>query len=157
MYGQEKALITAGGGANVTKGVLLVLGSALSYSVYVIFAKPMIMKYGSRFFTSVAMLGSTVFVCIHFAILHPFSLSHITGIIWLYALLLAFVCTVLPSFMISEAISKIGASRTSILGAAGPVFTIILAVFVINEPFTLQHAIGVVMVLVGVGCVSLKK
>lgn len=157
MYGQEKALMPAGEVANVTKGVLLVLGSALSYSVYVIFAKPLIMKYGSRFFTSVAMLGSTVFVCIHFSLLHPFSLNHITGIIWLYALLLAFVCTVLPSFMISEAISKIGASRTSILGAAGPVFTIILAVFVINEPFTIQHAIGVVLVLVGVGGVSLKK
>ncbi len=159
MYGQEKALIsaTSGNGDNVTRGVLLVLGSAMSYSIYVIFAKPLILKYGSRFFTSVAMLGSTVFVCIHFSVLHPLSLSHITGIIWLYALLLAFVCTVIPSFMITEAISRIGASRTSILGAAGPVFTIILAVFIINEPFTIQHALGVVLVLIGVACVSLKK
>ncbi|MGJ8656667.1 MAG: DMT family transporter [Akkermansiaceae bacterium] len=157
MYGQEKAMINVADGENVTRGVLLVLGSAMSYSLYVIFAKPLIQKYGSRFFTSVAMLGSTVFVCIHYAVLHPFSLTHITGIIWIYALALAFVCTVIPSFMITEAIARIGASRTSILGAAGPVFTIVLAVFIINEPFTIQHALGVVLVLIGVACVSLKK
>ena len=157
MYGVEKELMLSENTGNVTRGVVLVLGSALSYSIYVIFAKPLILKFGSRFFTSVAMLGSTVFVCIHFAILHPLSFAHISGIIWLYAFLLAFVCTVIPSFMITEAISRIGAARTSILGAAGPVFTIILAVFVINEPFTLYHALGVGLVLVGVSCVSLKK
>jgi drug/metabolite transporter (DMT)-like permease len=43
------------------------------------------------------------------------------------------------------------------LGAAGPVFTIILAVLIINEPFTLQRALGVALVLIGVACVSLKK
>ena len=157
MYGQEKALLNASDGNDATRGVLLVLGSAMSYSIYVIFAKPLIMKYGSRFFTSIAMLGSSVFVCIHFAVQHPLSLGHISWIIWLYALLLAFVCTVIPSFMINEAISRIGASRTSILGAAGPVFTIILAVLIINEPFTLQRALGVALVLIGVACVSLKK
>lgn len=159
MYGQEKALVnvTEGQNQNVTQGVLLVLGSALSYSIYVIFAKPLIQKFESRFFTSIAMLGSTVFVCIHYAILQPLSLSHITAPIWIYALSLAFVCTVIPSFMITEAISRIGASRTSILGATGPVFTIILAVFIINEPFTIQHAIGVTLVLIGVACISFKK
>ena len=65
MYGQEIAHADLSG-SEVTKGVLLVLGSALSYSIYVILAKPMIQKFGSRFFTSVAMLGSTLFVIIHF-------------------------------------------------------------------------------------------
>jgi len=157
MYGQEKVMVQAGSEQNVTRGVILVLGSALSYSLYVIFSKPLIISYGSRFFTSIAMLGSTVFVGIHYAILYPISLSHISSIIWLYAFLLAFLSTVIPSFMITEAISRIGASRTSILGAAGPVFTIILAVMVINEPFTLQHFFGVLLVLIGVTCVSFKK
>lgn len=157
MYGQEKAIMPAGGSAHVTTGVMLVLGSAMSYSIYVIFAKPLILKYGSRFFTSVAMLSSAMFVCIHFAVLNPISLSHITGLIWVYAFLLAFVCTVIPSFMITEAISRVGATRTSILGAAGPVFTIILAVFIIDEPFSMKHALGVALVLIGVACVSLKK
>ena len=158
MYSQEKALISsASDSSDITKGVLLVLGSALSYSLYVIFAKPMILKFGSRFFTSVAMLGSSVFVLIHFALLNPLTISHISGIVWIYGLSLAFICTVIPSFMITEAISRIGASRTSILGATGPVFTIILAIFIINEPFTIHHLIGVSLVLIGVACVSINK
>lgn len=157
MYSQEKAMMPVAEGVDVTMGVFLVLGSAMSYSLYVIFAKTLILKYGSRFFTSVAMLGSTVFVCIHFTVQHPISLGHITGMIWVYSFLLAFVCTVIPSFMITEAISRIGASRTSILGAAGPVFTIILAVFIIDEPFSVQHGLGVILVLIGVVCVSTKK
>ena len=156
MYSQEIKL-TDQSNINVRNGVLLVLGSALSYSIYVIFAKPMIQKFGSRRFTSIAMLGSTGFVIIHFLVFHPLDLSHIPSMVWIYCALLAFVCTVIPSFMITEAISRIGAARTSILGTAGPVFTIILAVFVIDEPFTIYHAIGVVIVLIGVACVSIKK
>lgn len=156
MYGQE-IIHTDLSNSEVTKGVLLVLGSALSYSTYVIFAKPMIQKFGSRFFTSIAMLGSTLFVIIHFSLQHPWELSQISSKVWFYAALLAFVSTVIPSFMITEAISRIGAARTSILGTAGPVFTIILAVFIIDEPFTIYHGMGVILVMLGVACVSKKK
>ena len=59
--------------------------------------------------------------------------------------------------MIAEAISRIGAARTSILGTAGPVFTIVLAVFIIDEPFTIYHGIGVILVMIGVALVSKKR
>lgn len=159
MYGQEIQFSNQSS-STITHGVLLVLGSALSYSIYVILAKPMILRFGSRLFTSIAMLGSTLFVVIHFGIIEgpsAFLLSDIEPIVWLYTSLLAFVCTVIPSFMITEAISRIGAARTSILGTAGPVFTIVLAVIIIDEPFTLYHALGVLIVLIGVGVVSRKK
>ena len=157
MYSQELILTEPSNNDNVTIGVSLVLGSALCYSIYVILAKPLIIKFGSRYFTSLAMLGSTLFVIIHFSITSSFHLGNVNSTIWIYALLLAFVCTVIPSFMINEAISRIGASKASILGGVGPVFTIILAVFVINEPFTIYHGVGVIMVLAGVACVSMNK
>jgi len=156
MYGQE-IIHTDLSGSEVSKGVLLVLGSALSYSIYVILAKPMIQKFGSRFFTSIAMLGSTLFVIIHFSLLHSWDLSQIQPKVWLYCILLASFSTVIPSFMITEAIARIGAARTSILGSVGPVLTIVLAVFIIDEPFTFQHAIGVSLVMIGVGLVSIQK
>ncbi len=156
MYEQEISHTDLSGN-EVFKGVLLVLGSALSYSIYVILAKPMILKFSSRFFTSVAMLGSTTFVMIHFSFLHSWDLSRIDSKVWLYCSLLAFFSTVIPSFMITEAIARIGAARTSILGSAGPVLTIVLAVFIIDEPFTLQRAFGVSLVMLGVGLVSMQK
>lgn len=154
MYNEEALNSNA---ADTQLGVFLVLGSALSYSCYVILAKPMIQKYGSRLFTSIAMLGSSVFVCIHYFTRHPIDLSHISNLVWIYTAILAFVCTVIPSFMITEAISRIGAAKTSILGSAGPVFTIFLAVIILHEPFTRWHALGVLIVLLGVAIISKRK
>lgn len=156
MYSQEIANTDLSNN-EIFKGVLLVLASALCYSIYVIIAKPVIKSIGSLLFTSIAMLGSSLFVIIHFSLMHPWQLGHISSKVWLYSILLAFLSTVIPSFMITEAISRIGATRTSILGTAGPVFTIILAIFVIDEPFSIYHALGVLIVISGVALVSFSK
>ena len=154
MYGQELAIAS---GDNVIKGVLLVLGSALSYSIYVILAKPMIQRVGSQLFTSIAMLGSTLFVAIHVLGMEAIDFSAIPSKVYVYSFLLAFLCTVLPSYMITAAIAQIGATRTTVLGSVGPVFTIILAVFSLGEPFGLMYLLGVCLVLGGVTLVTIKK
>lgn len=154
MYGEEVKYF---GSEGVGYGVLLVLGSALSYSIYVIMAKPMIQRYGSTVFTSVAMLGSTLFVVIHAIVTEGSSVFAVSGKVYVYAFILAFVCTVIPSYMITAAIGMIGATRTSILGTVGPVFTIILAVVLLGEPFGVAHILGVSLILTGVICVTFSK
>ena len=52
--------------------------------------------------------------------------------------------------MISEAIARIGAAKTSIVGTVGPVFTILLAVWLLGEPFGWFHLAGMVLVMYGV-------
>lgn len=141
-------------GSDVGLGVALVMGSALSFSLYVLFAKPVMMKIGSRVFTSIAMIGSTFFVLLHFSLLREWSELHISAAVYFYAVLLAFVSTVLPSFMVSEAIVRIGAARTTILGSAGPVFTMVLAVILLGEPTSIWHFLGTAMVISGVFAVS---
>ncbi len=153
MYGQELELSR---GETVRKGVFLVLGSALSYSVYVILAKPMIKKFGSKLFTSVAMLGSSMFVMGHVFSLGEVDLAEVPASIYGYCALLAFLCTVLPSYMITAAIGKIGATKTTLLGSVGPVFTIVIAVFTLGEPFGWMHLLGVMCILSGVALVSCK-
>ncbi|MEL6104966.1 MAG: DMT family transporter, partial [Planctomycetota bacterium] len=117
MYWRERELLE---GSNVGRGVALVACSALSYSLYVLFAKPTMLQMGSRQFTSLAMIGSTVFVAGHFAATRPpTELVSAAPSVYAIGLVLAFVCTVLPSFMISEAIVRIGATRTSVIGSVG--------------------------------------
>lgn len=157
LYLEER---TFSGSENVGLGVGLVLGSALSYSLYVILAKPLIGRLGSNLFTSLAMLGSTVFVGIHYGLLNEVNavdFSSLSGRVWLYCALLAFFCTVLPSYMIMAAIARIGATRTTLLGTVGPLFTIVLAVFLIGEPFGWVQLGGMLLVLLGVGLVSIKE
>ena len=137
--------------------MLLVFGSALSYSFYILFAKPTMQQIGSRQFTSLAMIGSTFFVVVHFATTQPFSsFTEANPLVYVYGIVLAFVCTVIPSFMINEAIMRIGATRTTVIGSVGPVLTMLLAILVLHEPSSLQHFLGMAVAIYGVSLVARK-
>lgn len=137
-------------------GVALVAAAALSFSLYVVLGKALILSVGSRLFTALAMLASSAFVVIHFLALYPLEQLWVSAEVFMYAFLLATVSTLLPSFMVAEAIARIGAARTSILGTAGPVFTIILAVFLLDEPFGWLHLVGLLLVISGVSLLGKK-
>lgn len=144
------------GGSDVSFGVVLVAMSALSFAFYVVWSKRLIGRLGSRLFTSLAMLVSTLFVCIHFLLTHQVEDLWVSPTAWGYAVLLGIFSTVLPSFMVSEAIARIGAARTSIVGTAGPVITILLAVALLGEPFGWFHLAGMLLVMAGVGLLGKK-
>jgi drug/metabolite transporter (DMT)-like permease len=154
MYGQEKALT---GGSNIGWGVLLVSGAAITYSLYVLFAKPTMQRIGSREFTSLAMIGSTFFVAIHFAATRSLDdLTTAAPVVYLYGFILAILCTLLPSFMINEAILRIGATRTAVIGSVGPALTMLLAIGVLHEPSSPAHFAGMGIAIFGVGLVTRK-
>ncbi len=154
MYSGERMLTKD---PNVVVGILLVFGAALSYAFYIVMAKQRMQRIGSRAFTSWAMLGSTLFVCIHFATTRSAeSLFEAPPMVYVYGLILAFVCTVLPSFMINEAIVRLGATRTTIIGSAGPVLTMILAIILLAEPSSPRHVAGMIFVVLGVSLVARK-
>jgi drug/metabolite transporter (DMT)-like permease len=75
---------------------------------------------------------------------------------WFYALLLGLFSTVLPSFMLTEAVARIGAARASIMGTAGPIITIVLAVIFLDEPFGWAHLVGMLLVIIGVSFLNKK-
>lgn len=140
-----------------TIGVLLVMGAAVSYSLYILFAKPTMQVMGSRLFTSLAMMGSAAFVSLHFGTTRPLgSLLELQPIVYAYGIALGFVCTVLPSYMINEAIMRIGATRTTVIGSVGPILTLLLAISVLGEPTSIFHILGMGVAVVGVSLVSRK-
>ena len=69
---------------------------------------------------------------------------------------MALFSTVLPTFFIAEAIKRIGANRTSLIGSLGPVFTIALGYWILGEPVHATQMIGVALVLIGVTLVTLR-
>ena len=144
------------GGNNVSLGVALVAGAALVFSFYVVLSKRLISLFGSALFTSIVMLTSTLCISIHFAVTHPFSALLVNANAWVYATLLGIVSTVIPSFMLSEAISRIGPARTSIVGTSGPIITILLSVVVLDEAFGWPHLAGMLLVIAGVSLLGKK-
>ncbi len=153
LYAYEAKL----GGSHISWGVMLVTTAALIFACYVVFSKRLIGRLGSQLFTSIAMLASAFFVFAHFLFTHDLAaLTAVTPTAWQYALLLGLVSTVIPSFLLSEAIARIGAARTSIVGTSGPIITVVLAVVWLNEPFGWFHLAGMVLVMGGVSLLGKK-
>ena len=143
--------------SNIELGVILVLLSALSYAFYMLFSKKIIGKIGSVLFTVIAMSVSSVFVLIFYFLLFDFSKTQVSNEAWFWIFMLAIFSTVIPSFLASEAIYRISPLQTSIMGMLGPVVTIVLAAFILAEPFDIHQILGMSLVLLGVGLLTFKR
>jgi drug/metabolite transporter (DMT)-like permease len=151
MYGHDLNIAPVGTDpADITKGTLLILASALSFSLYVLFSKKSIARLGSLLFTSIAMGSATIATIVHYAIVEGAVMPDMTAQIWGGVLILAIMATVMPSFMVSEAIKRIGPAKTSVSGTIGPVMTTIMAIMFLGEPFGWLTALGMALVMLGV-------
>ncbi len=70
---------------------------------------------------------------------------------------MAIISTVIPAFLISAGIKRIGASDASIVASVGPIATIIMAYIFLNESMSTSQLLGTALVLGGVLLISLKK
>ena len=68
---------------------------------------------------------------------------------------MALLSTVAPAFLLALGIRHIGASRASLISSIGPITTIFLAYFFLNEPMSVVQLFGSALVLAGVLLVSL--
>jgi drug/metabolite transporter (DMT)-like permease len=76
--------------------------------------------------------------------------NYLSSMSWqFYALSLvnAVFCTVIPVFLTMLAIERCGASITSQTGIIGPMITISLGVWLLDEKFTIYHTIGTIGVV----------
>jgi drug/metabolite transporter (DMT)-like permease len=138
-----------------TGGTLVFLGAAL-YALYLVLAGGVIGRIGSLRFISHAMLASTVFVLVHFALTRDVALLHVPASIHALALAMAIFCTVLPTWLIAEAIHRIGANASSLVGSLGPVFTIGLGALILGESVHWIQLAGTALVLAGVTLTTLR-
>jgi drug/metabolite transporter (DMT)-like permease len=153
-------LILLPGELNLTgspMGIILMITCALTFALYVIFSKPMISRMGVGVFTSTAMVASIIFTQIHFAKIDAVEVTSQPFAVYALAIALAFFSTVIPSYAMSAAIEKIGAEKTAITGTTGPVFTTLLAVIFLGEILTLNHLLGLSVVILGVYLLSVKR
>jgi drug/metabolite transporter (DMT)-like permease len=138
-------------------GSLFILGSAAAYALYLVFGGSLMVKIGSMRFTALAMLVSTGCVLVHLGILHPASLFGLSLELHLYSMLMAIVATVLPALLLAAGIRRLGPGPAAVVASAGPVSTILLAWYFLDEQFTIEQSIGTLFVLAGVLVVSLSK
>ncbi|KAB7634622.1 EamA family transporter, partial [Verminephrobacter sp. Larva24] len=65
-------------------------------------------------------------------------------------LLNATLCTAAPVLMVMMAVERIGAGVAAQTGMVGPLSTIVMGVWILDEPFTVWVAAGTVLVIAGI-------
>jgi drug/metabolite transporter (DMT)-like permease len=144
------------GNPNFFLGSFLVFLCAITYAFYLAGTGKMVPILGAAKFTTYTMLTATLAVLLHFGIRQafgghpPIPTGAGSGGLWGYGFLLALVATVIPSFMLSAGMKRIGANNAAIVTSVGPVSTILQAHFFLGDQIFAEQVIGTVLVIMGV-------
>ncbi|MEG0411855.1 MAG: DMT family transporter [Comamonas sp.] len=137
-------------GSNAVWGALLVLGSAISYAIYMVYSGEMVKRLGSMRLVGLASSVACFFCIAQFLITHPLSAMHVAPqVLWL-SLLNSTACTVAPVLMVMMAIERIGAGMTAQTGMIGPLSTILMGVWLLDEQLNVWMVAGTSLVMVGI-------
>lgn len=137
-------------------GVLLCLLNAICYAVYLVAGSQLTLRIGSMRFTAYTMIAATIPAVVQFVLLETRQSLELPAQVWWYMLMLVTFATILPVFMVAEALKRIGANHFALIGAVGPVVAVIAGAIGLEEPVTLIQVAGSVLVISGVLLVSLK-
>ncbi len=145
----DKGLLWKGGG--------WIFLSAICYASYLIGSGQLIPRFGVIRFTSLAMCMASLGVFAHAWVGGEQDLFAFPVPVYQYIGWVAVLATLLPAFLISGGIKRIGASNTAIIGSVGPISTIILAYVFLDESLSLLQIIGTMVVMGGVLLISLGR
>ncbi len=140
----------SGAAGTVMLGALLVFGSSLTYSLYLSGSAPMIARLGAMRFTALVMIVSAIAAQAHFFVILPVRAYILPLRIYAYVIAIVAFSTVLPMFMQSASIARIGAARSVLIGTLGPVLTIFFSWWILDEPMSFAQMAGTGLVLAGV-------
>ena len=142
---------------HIALGSALVFASTLFYAIYLVGAGHSIARMGTTRFTAYAMIIASLISLSQFMATHALNVMVQPVPVYQLAMLMAIFSTVLPVFLLTAGIRRIGSGEASLIGSIGPIFTIYLAHVFLNENVSLLQIIGSILVLAGVVAVSLNS
>jgi drug/metabolite transporter (DMT)-like permease len=137
-------------------GTWMILLCAITFAFYLVGSGKIIPKIGAPQFTSLSMLAASVGIFIHYFVTHPQGIASIVDMPILYSssiwlvIALAIIGTVIPSFLMSGGMKRIGSNDLAIITSIGPVSTLFQARWILNEAFSWEQILGTVFVVLGV-------
>jgi drug/metabolite transporter (DMT)-like permease len=142
---------------NFLLGSLFIFVCAFTYAAYIVGSGRLIPIIGAAKFNSYAMSFASVGVLLHFFITSEVSLWHFSLPVYGYGFLMAVLSTVIPSYLVVAGIKRIGSDNAAIVGSIGPVSTIVMAYFFLQETVSGLQLLGTVLILAGVLMVGKQK
>ncbi|HEY3809254.1 MAG TPA: DMT family transporter [Steroidobacteraceae bacterium] len=142
------------GAGNTVLGGLLVLGSALSFAIYIMRSGVVVLRLGSTRVTAYATAIACVLCVLQFVVLRPLSALVLPWQVHALSVAMALFSTVLPIWLVTEAIRRLGAPTASMFGSLGPIFTILLAWALLGEPLDPVQPAGAAVVIIAVSALT---
>ena len=128
----------------------LVFASAISYAVYLLMSGELVKQVGSMRLVGLASLVASGFCLVQFALLRPMSAAWVAPEVIQLSLFNAVFCTAVPVLLVMLGIERIGAALAAQVGMVGPMSTLIMGVYILDEPFNAWILVGTAFVLAGV-------
>jgi drug/metabolite transporter (DMT)-like permease len=141
---------------NFWLGASLVMLSAVSFSVYLVGSGEIVLRVGTIRFTAYATAAASGYCIMQFLALRPLSALVLPTRVYFLAIAMAVFSTVLPIFMMAEALRRIGASRVAMISALGPVATVASGYLGLDERMSLLQTVGGFLVVLGVLVVAAR-
>ncbi len=145
-----------GASARFALGAGLCFASAVAYAVYLVVSSQIVQRVGSMRFTAYATTVASAFCIAQFFLLRPLAALDLPLKVYELAAAMAVFSTVLPVFITSEALRRIGANQVALVGALGPVTTIFFGWMGLDETMTPVQLAGAALVLGGVMLVTAR-
>lgn len=154
------AMVVAGAESAELSGVFLgaayVVSSAVLYAIYLLVGAELLARAGTVRFTAYCMVVSAIPGILQWIALRGAAAFDMSRAAFFWAVMLAVVSTIVPIFMQSAGLKRLGANQFSIIGALGPVATIVIGYVFLGERMTAVQWAGALAVVTGVMIVSLK-
>ncbi len=143
-------------------GSFMVLLCGITYAFYLVGTGKLVPTMGTSIYTSVAMIAASIGIFVHYLIEKTASghwqniyYTIPPNIVW-YVVALAMLATVIPSFLLSAGMKRLGSNNLAIITSIGPVATLFQANWILGEAFTWQQLIGTALVILGVLLINRK-
>jgi drug/metabolite transporter (DMT)-like permease len=129
---------------------------AITFAIYIAGSGRLIPSIGSVKFNSYAMSFACLGVLTHFVLTSNVSLLDLSPQVYGYSAFMAIVSTVIPSYLVSIGLKRLGANNTAIISSLGPISTILQASYFLDEKVSIFQWLGTLFILVGILMIGWK-
>lgn len=152
-------LLCRGGGGGVTgAGVALVMASSLTYALYIVVVNRARLACSAAKLTFYVLLFCLPPVLLHEALSGRPLPQPLTSLpLFLWALMLAVVPTLLSLVLMARAVRLVGSTPTAVMGALEPLTAVALGMALLGEALTPRLCVGILLILGAVTLISLAK
>ena len=142
--------------AEHTTGNIQIFIAVMAWSLFTMFGRPMVLKYGAVYVTAINMIiGTIIYIPIGLLTSNVSAIGAISSVSWSEVAYLALISSVLNYVLWYLALAKLEATRVAVFQNLQPIMTTAMALYLGRAVLTGQFVGGGLLALAGVLIVEL--